>query len=177
MSLTYVTLCPFLVYYLILFCIAMHPMAGYATKGPLMDRVEYPQACHAALLRAPPWIGRLSHQDSDRQMRTSVEPTHWQLELAQADMEMAADERERALSDICCLVRRHEIRLRELISHLLQDGDGSQRSSTVEKSDSINTKASPVEDIHCSLLAHVAFASKILRIPENRTMAEAINDH
>ena len=49
MSLIYVTPRPFLVYYLIVFCIAMHPMAGYATKGPLMDRVEYPQACHAAL--------------------------------------------------------------------------------------------------------------------------------
>lgn len=89
-----------------------------------------------------------------------MEPTHWQLELAQADMEMAADEREQALTKICRWIRRHDIRLQELIAHLLDEADGAQRSSTVERSDSADATASPAADIHCSLLAHVAFAPK-----------------
>lgn len=105
-----------------------------------------------------------------------METTHWELELTQADMEMAADEREQALKDICWLVRRHAIRLQELIVQLLDEGDGVERPSAVEKIDSVDTMASPPVDIHLSLLAHVAFASKILRVPGNGSMAEAIND-
>ncbi|KMS53640.1 hypothetical protein [Sphingobium baderi] len=69
-----------------------------------------------------------------------MEPTYWQLELAQADMEMAADERERALRDICCWIRRHDIGLQELIAHLLDDGNGTRRPSTVERDVSADGK-------------------------------------
>ena len=155
----------------------MHPMTRYATKK---IRSWTASSIHRLATlptsKVPPWIGRLPDQDSDRQMRTSVEPTHWELELTQADMEMAADEREQALRNICCLVRRHEIRLQELIAHLLDAGDRAQRPLAAEISDSDDTTAGLPVDIHCSLLAHVAFASKILRVPGNRPMAEAIND-
>lgn len=105
-----------------------------------------------------------------------MEPTHWELERTQADMEMAADERERALKDICWLVRRHEIRLQELIVQLLDQGDDALRPSTVERCDPDDATASAPVDIHFSLLAHVAFASKILRVPGSSSMAESIND-
>ena len=105
-----------------------------------------------------------------------MEPTHWQLELTQADMEMAADEREQAIKDICHWIRRHDIRLQELIARLLDEGEGAQSPSTGTRNDSGEAGAGPAPDIHCSLLAHVAFAPKLLRVTGRSPMAEAIND-
>ena len=106
-----------------------------------------------------------------------MEPTHWQLELTQADMEMAADEREQALKDICHWIRRHDIRLQELIAHLLDEGEDARSPSTGTRNDSVDSTATPAADIHSSLLAHVAFAPRILRVTGRSPMAEAINDH
>ncbi|WP_257558261.1 hypothetical protein [Sphingobium sp. CFD-2] len=105
-----------------------------------------------------------------------MEQTPWQLELAQADMEMEAAEREKALRDICRLVRRHEVRLQELIACLLEEGSEGSTSEATDRPILVEPAPLPKADIHCSLLAHIAFASKILPQAGRPVLADAIND-